>query len=279
MTAEITLDQLTEIIPDEKRAWLDKSTADFDQFPFGSMQHFWQQNGFFLLNNFISHQLLDAYAARYEADNGAGNLYGYLSGTQYMAIPEIKHICLYAPLTEILDGLIGEPMGLSLNLCAWVSSERNWHQDDYLNPPDVNGHYLACWIALDDIHPDSGVFQFVPGSHKWPVMRGEKVRAMLTHEEQAHDRWPKKAERFVNKLYDEEIERRGAEIMSVDLKKGDVLIWHSWLVHRGSAPKTPGMERRALIAHYSGIHHRPDMAKPQLYENTETNSKGYFFPF
>jgi ectoine hydroxylase-related dioxygenase (phytanoyl-CoA dioxygenase family) len=41
--------------------------------------------------------------------------------------------------------------------------------------------------------------------------------------------------------------------------KGDVLIWHGRLIHRGTAPTQPGLLRKSLIAHYSGVSHRPDM--------------------
>ena len=286
MTKEITFESLCEEIPDEQRAWLDRVKR-----PNGLKWYHdeWRVNGFLILKNFIPHELIDAYVARYERDNGEDAPIGYKTGTPYMQVDEIKDLSLYAPLMEILESLIGEPMGMSLNLCNWISTERNWHQDDYLNPPEVNGHYLACWFALDDIHPDSGVFEFVPGSHKWPVMRGEKVRALLEPHEAANPDWPRIAERFLDEVFEQkihfieygnaEISRRNIGIVRKwdNAQKGDVLIWHSWLAHRGSKPKTPGMLRKSLITHYSGINHRPDMQKPLLWENGE--SKGYYFPF
>jgi hypothetical protein len=30
-------------------------------------------------------------------------------------------------------------------------------------------------------------------------------------------------------------------------------------MHRGSVPRVPGMPRRSLITHYTGINHRPDL--------------------
>lgn len=276
----VTFESLCEEIPNEKRAWLDRSQVAFSDFEREKLyrQVEWSANGFLILRNFIPAYLIDAYVARYEADNGKGAQVGYKSNTPYMQVDEIKDLALYAPLMEILAGLIGESMGMSLNLCNWVSTERNWHQDDYLNPPEVNGHYLACWFALDDIPPDSGVFEFVPGSHRWPVMRGEKVRALLEPHERNDPNWPRTAERFLDEVFESEIEKRAAQVYNwSDAKKGDVLIWHSWLAHRGTKPKQPGLLRKSLIAHYSGINHRPDMQKPLLWENGE--SKGYYFPF
>ena len=39
---------------------------------------------------------------------------------------------------------------------------------------EVNGWYLAVWMALDDIGPETGPFQFIPGSHRWPVLRRDQ---------------------------------------------------------------------------------------------------------
>lgn len=271
----MTFEQFCEEIPDEQKPRLDRRLAPVRSWE----QRCFQKYGYVILRDFIPANLIDAYTARYQRDNGENARLGYNdTGTPYMRVHEIKDLCLYRPLTEILEGLIGEPMGMSLNLCNWESTERNWHQDDYLNPPEVNGHYLAVWIALDDIRPDSGPFEFVPRSHKWPVMRGEKVRAALEPHERDDPNWPRTAERFLDDVFEREIEKRGAKnLIWNDARKGDVLIWHSWLAHRGSKPKNPELLRKSLICHYSGIHHRPDMQPALLYESGE--SKGYFFPF
>jgi len=279
MNEHLTFNQFCEEIPDEQKPWLDRDGLGW---PKTRWAHEWNGRGVLIRPNFIPHSLIDAYVSRYEATNGSNSKTGFPSGTPYMRVEEIKNVCLYKPLVHILNSLIGEEMGMNLNLTDWVSTERNWHQDDYLNPPHVNGHYLAVWIALDDIHPDSGVFEFVPGSHKWPVMRGEKVKAMLTPEEQQSPNWPRTAERFLDDIFEAEIEKRGAKVERWDnAKKGDVLIWHAWLAHRGSKPKNPDLLRKSLICHYSGIHHRPDMQPPVHYHQTINGSeiKGFYFPF
>ena len=55
--------------------------------------------------------------------------------------------------------------------------------------------------------------------------------------------------------------------------KGDVLIWHSRLMHRGTVPNNPDLWREAVILHYSGISHRPDMPEAEQH-----NDGGWFFP-
>jgi len=73
------------------------------------------------------------------------------SPTPYLFVPEIRELCLYQPLCAILESLFGERMGMNLTLTGWVSTERDWHQDDYLNPPGIMSHYCGVWFALDAI--------------------------------------------------------------------------------------------------------------------------------
>lgn len=199
-------------------------------------------------------ELIDAYC---RAFNG-----GWGIGTPYETEPTIRDVCLYPPLTNLLHSLIGEEMGLHLNLTWWRSTERDWHQDDYLNPEGVNGHYAAVWFALDDIHPDSGPFEYVRGSHRWPLIRRSKVLEAMGEDGSDPD-WPWRSEALLGPLLEEwaSIYRADCPREKFIAKKGDVLVWHSRLMHRGSRPNVPGMERRALIAHYSAIAKRPDMPR------------------
>ena len=105
------------------------------------------------------------------------------SHTPYLHVSEIRDLGLGPALMQLLEQLIGEPLAMTLNLTGWRSTERNWHRTDYLNPPGVKGWYAGPWFAIRDIDPDSGPFQFVPGSHRWPVLRHDRVRLFLTPEE------------------------------------------------------------------------------------------------
>jgi ectoine hydroxylase-related dioxygenase (phytanoyl-CoA dioxygenase family) len=185
----------------------------------------------------------------------------------------MRDLALYPPLMEKMKHLIGEDMLLHLCLTGWVSTERQWHQDEYLSPDFVCSWYAAVWIALDTITPDSGPFEYVPGSHSWPLVNGEKVRGFMTPEERAMcdpvtgtKDWPKLAERFVTPAFEDEIKKRRANVVPFLAEKGDVLIWHGRLAHQGSLAKERGKPRRSLIAHYTGVNHRPDMPARAVHE-------------
>ena len=229
-------------------------------------QAHWRDQGYLILPRFTPNVLIDAYVERRSRDGQ------YRTGTPYMEIPEIRDLCLWKPLADVLDDLIGERMALNLNLCGWISTERDYHQDIYLNPPFLHDHYLAVWFALADIHPDSGPFEYVPQSHRWPRLSRERVLACMPAGSALNPDWPKLSEDFVSAAMEAEIERTGLPVKRFIARKGDVLIWHCRLTHRGSPPRVPGMERRALIAHYSGINHRLDMPKVEQH-----GDQGWYF--
>jgi hypothetical protein len=64
---------------------------------------------------------------------------------------------------------------------------------------------------------------------------------------------------MVTPLFDQKIAETGLPIKKFLAKKGDVLIWHARLAHRGSLPKVKGMLRPSLIAHYSSVVKRVEM--------------------
>jgi hypothetical protein len=232
-------------------------------------QRSWRDDGVVILRNFLPDAIMDPYIAKRRALGVAG---GWLSPVPFLQVPELRQLALYPPLMQTLENLIGEPMLLHLALTGWISTERNWHQDDYLNPPFVNSWYAAVWIALDKIDPASGPFEYVPGSHRWPLLRGEKVRGFMTEAEHARrengvNHWPKYTERFVVPAIEAVIAESGVPVRNFIGEKGDVLIWHGRLMHRGSQPSIPGLERRSLITHYSGISHRPDITQTAFDDN------------
>jgi hypothetical protein len=251
---DITLGMTAEEVDDATAPPLDRTTCD--ETSLSPDQKFWRDNGYLIKEGFIPHDLIDRYC---EIRGRHPSKFGWSCPVPYMHLSELRDVSLYPPLMKLMESLIGEEMGLHLNLTGWVSTERNWHQDDYLNPPYINSWYSAAWIALDDISADSGPFEFVPGSHRWPLLKSHKVRMFLTPEERNHTNWSQISERFINGIAEEEISRRGAAPKPFLGKKGDVLIWHGRLMHRGSVARVPDMPRKTLISHYSGLSHRIDM--------------------
>lgn len=262
----MTLDDLCEPWPPDVAPWLDQPNA-----PAAGYLGHWRDHGYAIFPRFMPAHLIDAYCEAWQRANHDRPT-GWPHATPYMDCPELADLCTDPILAAILENLIGEPMGLHLNLTGWRSTQRNWHQDGYLNPDHVADWYAAVWIALDDIDPDSGPFQYVPGSHRWPLVRQDRMLAALTEAEAASPQWPRHSERILTPIFEQRLADERIEPAEFVAKRGDVLIWHARLLHRGSTPRNPDLERRACIAHYSGITHRPDMPAPVQHRS------GWYFP-
>jgi ectoine hydroxylase-related dioxygenase (phytanoyl-CoA dioxygenase family) len=230
----------------------------------------WNDDGFVIKKNLLPEDLM----ANYEQcwlENNSERRGGWPDCTPYRRHPEVMDILTYAGINDTMAELIGEPAATHLNLTGWVTTTRNWHQDTYLNPPHVGDYYVAVWIALETIHPDSGPFQLIPGSHRWRTVTQERILNALTPAERDH-KWPTHSERLLTPIFEHQIKKRNPEIVTYLPERGDVLFWHGRLLHRGSLANVPGMQRKALIAHYSGINHRSDMPQAQQHKS------GWYFP-
>jgi ectoine hydroxylase-related dioxygenase (phytanoyl-CoA dioxygenase family) len=228
----------------------------------------WNDEGVVIKKNLLPEEVLTNYE-QFWLTQHSENPKGWPDCLPYMRHQEVADLYCRSEIQEVITELLGQPAGLHLCLTGWVTTTRNWHQDSYLNPHFVGDNYVAVWIALADIHPDSGPFQYVAGSHRWPQVTFSKISE---HVDTTDPLWPSHSEQILTPIFEEEIEARNAEITTYLPKRGDVLFWHGRLMHRGSLANTLDMERRAAIGHYSGISSRPDMPKP------EKSGGGWIFP-
>lgn len=275
MTAPASTLTLEDLALDEAE-W---AATPVEHHPDDDLQRQWVQDGYVVLPSLIPDPLIDAYAERWQQVNGPGGEGDWRPGgwplaTPYMHEPTLLDLCSHKGLHDAMAHLIGEPVGLHLNLTGWQTTERDWHQDGYLNEPYVGGHYIAAWIALDRIHPDSGPFQLVPGSTAWPQVSQARIRDALRAHGYDGDGpgWPKATEAILTPLFEQEITEREVEPVTFLPERGDVILWNGRALHRGSRARRHGMERRAVIAHFSGIGHRPDMP-PAV-----RHGDGWYFP-
>ncbi|MDO8527719.1 MAG: phytanoyl-CoA dioxygenase family protein [Deltaproteobacteria bacterium] len=109
------------------------------------------------------------------------------------------------------------------------------HKDSYYLDSIPNGKLLGCWFALEDIDPRAGEFYVVKDS--------VPVQFNLTPEEKATNlRYIDKTKNF--------LAENGEKIFIPKLKKGDVFIWSSDIVHGSTKTMDESFSRLSLTAHY-----------------------------
>ena len=107
-----------------------------------------------------------------------------------------------------------------------------WHQDSYYFPFD-RGPQVGVWLAVTEATHNNGCLHVVPGSHREPV------------HEQVVDRRP-----GANQGYVEILDHDMADAVPVLMAPGDLLVFHSHLMHRSKDNTSSGI-RAAMVYHYA----------------------------
>jgi hypothetical protein len=263
--SEAKWSDLTEMQPRETWTNVEKQ----DPYELLPDQHEFVAKGVCYLPKFIPDEVIDLYRAlREQLPKERSKRDNYWNGwhypAPYMAHDELKDIALYAPLMEKLRELLGGEAGLHVCITDWVSPELDFHQISYLNPAYIWSNHVAVWIALEDIDPLAGPFQFVEGSHRWETIRRNKLFEYLKES----SGWPAQAHGDISRVCLEKIMEMKAEVTTYVPKRGDVLVWHSNLIQRESPPLNKELMRRSLICHYTNVQACKEMPKSKRYPPT-----------
>lgn len=124
--------------------------------------------------------------------------------------------CFLSQFIFKLPGALGQP----------------WHQDSFYFPFD-RGPQIGAWLAVTEATIDNGPLWVLPGSHT----------------EAVHDVVPDRRE-HANSAYVEIVDHDMDGAMPVLLQPGDLLLFHSHLMHR-STDNESDRRRAAMVYHYA----------------------------
>jgi hypothetical protein len=166
------------------------------------------------------------------------------------------------PVLRFLTQIYERPPVVFQTMTMRKGSQENLHIDTgplTLTEPMA---MAASWVALEDVRPRSGEFQFVPGSHRLPE---------LLH--YGTDKGHEGDYGEYNQILQSTLrmcEERGLKTETFMAKKGDVLIWHADLMHGGVEIKDRSQTRKSLVAHFM-----PLGVMPTFFNCAEVNAVPY----
>jgi ectoine hydroxylase len=264
--------------PDKtSRAWLDTedsniavhSKKEFELFSPELQRQLkkWSTEGYLTLSKYFADTEADA--VNKEVDrliNEKGHIvthdnklmYGYKHSD---AIKKMMH---NPGLIEILSFILNKEVVPFQTLNFIKGSGQRAHSDSIHMTTYPLGYLIAAWIALEDIHPDSGPLFYYPGSHKLPYLLNDDFENYSTKfllGKKTYSDYEDVTEDILNKS---DFEKK------VFLpKKGDVLIWHANLIHGGMPVVNPALTRNSMVIHfyakdvikYHEITERPSLMK------------------
>jgi ectoine hydroxylase-related dioxygenase (phytanoyl-CoA dioxygenase family) len=158
---------------------------------------------------------------------------------------QVDNIFRDESLLRILSFILGKEAlpFQTINFC--YSSSQPAHSDAIHLTTEPLGYSLGVWVALEDVQVGSGEFFFYPGSHKLQYVLNQDFNRdslILPTPDSLHKLYEKKLEEIIS--------TSGLVQQTFLAKKGDILIWHTNLIH-GSVPKQNNtLTRRSQIMHY-----------------------------
>lgn len=176
--------------------------------------------------------------------------------------PRASRIIFPAPVLRFLEHIYERPAVVFQSMTMRKGSEEDLHIDTGpLTLTEPMG-LAASWIALEDVKPGSGEFQFVPGSHAVPEVLNNGVSKGHGGDMGAYYQVLQSTLR--------ECEARGLRTEYFMANKGDVLIWHADLMHGGAKIADRGLTRKSLVCHYM-----PLGAMPTFYDFSKVDYLQY----
>lgn len=220
----------------------------------------------------IPDELIDAYLAEREEKLPPDRyLDGFVSSRPYNEFTSLLDVACYWRLADIVETFIGEPGGVMWADTAFQSRHHNWRQLAMMAPSCVKTWQLGVFVALDDISAFSGPMEFASGSNRWRVLDRDKIRRESEKLPVGED-----PAAHIARCCQLEINQKKPNIFTFQARKGDVMVFHPYLIYRDRVPSNPLAERKALVFQYTGIRQRLGLPYPKLYETGK--ARGFYFP-
>ena len=229
-------------------------------------QH-WREHGWVILERSVSPEAIDRLNEeidRFRASGRGGrdeHGHGIRVGLLHSENRQSLKVALNDHVRTFLRWAFeGEPV-LFGSLTFDIGSEQEPHIDAAFFYTQPEHGMAAAWTALEDVHPDSGPLFYVDGSHRFPhlyvaeVLQEDPDLARRVAEHRAKRKRPdyqlsEDVYRAYSKRLVERLEESGARRTPALLKKGDVFVWNSWVVHGGLPRVNRGLTRRSMVVHY-----------------------------
>jgi len=160
-------------------------------------------------------------------------------------------------------------LGLLYGRRAWpfqtlnfpVGTQQHYHTDTVHFSSVPERFMCGVWVALEDIHPDSGPLCYYPGSHAWPIYTNDQIghldhdNLIWTSQHRYHDLWEKM------------VELKKPKKETFLARRGDALIWAANLLHGGEPQRDRARTRLSQVTHYffdDCVYYTPMQSAPFL---------------
>jgi ectoine hydroxylase-related dioxygenase (phytanoyl-CoA dioxygenase family) len=150
----------------------------------------------------------------------------------------IGYLAFNKKIMKILTKLYNRKPIPFQTLNFYLGTEQKIHSDQIHFCSYPIGYMCGVWIALEDISIDSGPLIYYPESHKLPFYSMQRLKIDIGNYAEYENKIETKFQKF------------GLPPKYGTIKKGDIIIWHSNLMHGGSKRNNPDITRKSIVIHY-----------------------------
>jgi ectoine hydroxylase-related dioxygenase (phytanoyl-CoA dioxygenase family) len=154
--------------------------------------------------------------------------------------PELHALLTHEAILSRLRPLLGEHIlhdghhRLRPKLPGSELTSFPYHQDSqYYGAETAHAHIITVWVPFIDVDEDNGCLWFIPGSHRWGLLGGERGADM-------------------NIRTYEDVEKRGKGI-PLTMRRGDIVLFPNLTVHGSKVNRTPRVRWSIDLRYLSGV--------------------------
>jgi len=202
----------------------------------------YEKNGFAVLENVIDEELITAFEKEYprEKYTDIPPYASYIADrAAYINSEIIRNIICHETLVRFL-ALSGQQYMLQIIEARRGSSQIDWHIDYFGADDKPWDEFVVVQVCLQDATEESGPLEIIEGSHLWNI--DWNVITKENCAENATSCW---------KYYEKAIVDHAQEPRKFLCKRGDIVLWSGYTMHRGSRPTSLSIERHTMIGRYN----------------------------
>ena len=160
-------------------------------------------------------------------------------------IYEISQLANHPEILKALVHIYGRTFFPFQTLNFPNGSDQHVHSDAVHFHTLPKGFMCGIWIAMENVHEDAGPLFYYPKSHRLPYVMSKTLD--ISFEEISNSKYPQK---FFEPYWRNILKENDFEKEIFLAKKGQVLIWHSNILHGGSKIKNKNLTRWSQVTHY-----------------------------
>lgn len=187
---------------------------------------------------------------------------------------------LHPRVLDVVEALIG-PDVLALQSMIFFNPPgrggQGWHQDSFYvrTLPDT---LIGAWIALEDVNEENGCLWVAPGSHVEPIyppLVDRHVSASVGIQDQNtfSDLFSNETASHMNDEVNQlaKVATKYSSPIPIPMQPGDVLFFHSHLLHRSHVNRSQTRLRRSYVCHYCNARSLVPWNRGESFEGVSAN--------